>query len=120
MKVLFICLTALQVPFLLIYTAYYERNIGDIEWIQYEHYLNIFYVGIAFVLGIIGSRISLRWFMSIGLLSILSQIVLVSLLIDADYNHLFKPFPNGIMYITFTATLYFLIQSIVRFIKRDV
>ncbi|GEN45561.1 hypothetical protein [Alkalibacillus haloalkaliphilus] len=115
MKVLFILLSGLQVPFLIMYSDYYARFIGEIEWIQYEHYLSLFYIGFAALLGIISSRIPFGWFISIGLVSIVSQVVLAGILIDADHNYYFKPFTST-MLITITATVYFLIQWLVRFL----
>ncbi|GAA0454631.1 hypothetical protein GCM10008935_06890 [Alkalibacillus silvisoli] len=115
MKTLFILLSLIQVPLLILYVDYYERFVGDVTWIGYNHYLILLYIGFAIMLGIVGSHIPRRWFWIVCLITVLTQIGLMSILTDTEHNWYFKPF--GILRTLFlSASFYIIIQSFIRFI----
>ncbi|TMW72925.1 hypothetical protein [Alteribacter natronophilus] len=113
MKIFYFGFCVLPVPFLILYADYYGRFIGEIEWIGYTHWLQLFYLGFAILLGFSGSRIRLRWFVAGGLLSIVLQVILMNLMIDPANSWWFSPFTAN-QIIVISSSLYFFIQFVVR------
>ncbi|UCZ51466.1 hypothetical protein LGQ02_11315 [Bacillus shivajii] len=113
MRILFIILSLLHVPFVITYMEYYERFYSELPWFEYGNHFFIFHIVFAVIIGVIASRIPLRWFIIVNACVVLTHGLLPAILISEEHAYWFAPL-TPVTVMVLSALVYIAIQGIIR------
>ncbi|WP_026691002.1 hypothetical protein [Alteribacter aurantiacus] len=112
MRVVFILLSLIHLPFLLQYAEYYERFYGELPF-SFEGFNTILFLLGAVVIGWVASKVPVILFLAVNGVIVLTSIGLAEWLFLDEHAYWFKPVTPTMSTLIFTL-MYIALQGIAR------